>query len=314
MDITVFNPADGTTITISPGGEGVVTIPQTVGASGGRRVLELRGADAIPSLSAAGITALRSTGWTHWGDLIADTLVMDTEHTTADGDTGEHPICLLSYTLASPQTLGTYWQTVMFREYLGVVDPVETHTFAMYRIKVQVVAPVLFVARRTALPDSAIDLEFDIAAGVVRSANLGLRGLASASFGGAGLAVGSKPTFAVVPSLAGSVLTSSVTAVSLCLRRKDQFEEPKLIEFSGDGTVTGSGDGQHYALSAVLKGAGITAGFADLDDATPDPNNPDRVQVLECQAQLRVTYAGADYVSAPFAVSLFQPVDETLLS
>jgi len=113
---------------------------------------------------------------------------------------------------------------------------------------------------------------------------------------------GSDVTFAVLPALAGALLTGTgdVTALSLTIRQADDAEftaDPLLtVAATLPGALIDAGGGnKYYALATTLSGDAITAAFADID-AAPEGVGTNRT-VMWCVAELKLTHDSKIYVS-----------------
>lgn len=297
MNWVVRNLLDGSFQNVDEGGEARITWPTDRGISGGLgRGVQIVGDTALElTESPVNQVASHALYWTTGGDLSYSDKV-----TGWVIDSGDYKPLITLYFPLPPTIDGLFYQTLRF------TDP-NTNESSILVLRIQVVSMDTFMRRRPWLPAQLIDLEFDLGFGTVRSISLNERVTLSA---------GSEPTFALFVRLGAVFLVASIDEISLVIRRKNHFDEAHLIEVTGAAADLVATDGDHeghYVFSGEFVSSVLQAAFVDRNAEAEDPLNLDRVQTLECLAQVALISAGKKYVSRLFPITFEQPCDERLL-
>ena len=145
------------------------------------------------------------------------------------------------------------------------------------------------------------DLQFALRSRLLLSAAL-------AACGG-GLKVGDTPTFALLPSLAGTPITSGVTAITLSIKPKDKPYAAAFVSttIASPGAATVSGGRSYWPIAVTLSGANIDSAFYDLNTDSDAAEAPlPAVRALPCDLELRLTYSGGIYTAITYPFTLLQ--------
>lgn len=156
------------------------------------------------------------------------------------------------------------------------------------------------------LPANIIDLQFDFRRRIVLSGALAVAGQA--------LKAGDDLQFAVLPSLAGTPITSLITGIKLTIKPKDRPFAPalyaKVVTGAPIAPVVLSGH-SYWLVTFNLSGAAINAVWEEINDlaagAAPGTATPE-VRALDCDFELRVTHNSLVYTAATAPVKLLQSV------
>lgn len=157
-----------------------------------------------------------------------------------------------------------------------------------------------------ALPPELLDLQFRLDRRQVLSSRLAACGFA--------LKQGDDVQFALLPSLAGTPITGTITSIKLWLRKKDVFDEPALLTATLTGAPLAPLDvagNKYWLIPFTLTAAAFAGAFADLNPRAGSTAEPSvAVEKIDCILELRVTFDTKKYTAASVPVTILQSAIE----